>query len=142
MDRYRSARRDRISHRSEMKRLALGAMIAIGVLPIVLLGQPPLLDPALLTKPPVDAWPTHHGDYTGRRYSTLKQINAGNVKSLALAWVYRLNTAQAGAIVGGEGPEPPPASAGGFGPPTVKSMQLMVNGVLYFSAPDYVWALD
>ena len=51
----------------------------------------------------------YHGDYSGRRYSTLKQINAGNVKNLALAWVYRLNTAQAGAIVGGEGPETPPA---------------------------------
>ena len=30
------------------------------------------LDPALLTKPPTDAWPTYHGDYSGRRFSTLK----------------------------------------------------------------------
>ena len=57
---------------------------------------------------PTDSWPTYHGDYSGRRYSTLKQINATNVKSLTLAWVYRLNTSRAGAIVGGEGPDTPP----------------------------------
>jgi len=38
------------------------------------------LDPAVLRKPPVDAWPTHHGDYSGRHYSTLNQINQSNVK--------------------------------------------------------------
>ena len=39
------------------------------------------LDPALLGKPPVDAWPTHHGDYSGRHYSTLNQINQSNVNA-------------------------------------------------------------
>ena len=57
---------------------------------------------------PTDSWPTYHGDYSGRRYSTLKQINTANVKGLTLAWVYRLNTSRAGAIVGGEGPDTPP----------------------------------
>jgi len=57
-----------------------------------------------LAQIPTDAWPTYHGDYTGRRFSTLKQINTTNVKNLTLAWVYRLNTSRAGAIVGGEGP--------------------------------------
>ena len=66
------------------------------------------LDPATLLKPPADSWPTYHGDYTGRRFSTLKQINTTNVKNLTLAWVYRLTTSRAGAIVGGEGPETPP----------------------------------
>ena len=56
-----------------------------------------------------DSWPTYHGDYSGRRYSTLNQINAQNVKHLTLAWVYRLNTSLGTAIVGGEGPETPPA---------------------------------
>src|SRR6478735_6936367 len=50
------------------------------------------LDPALLGKPPVDAWPTHHGDYSGRHYSTLNQIHQSNVKNLALSWTYRANT--------------------------------------------------
>jgi alcohol dehydrogenase (cytochrome c) len=101
-----------------------------------------LLDPAVLLKPPTDSWPTYHGDYSGRRYSTLTQINADNVKSLALAWVYRLNTSLALAHIGGEGPDVPPAAANGFGPPTIKSTPLMVGGVLYFSAPDHVWAVD
>ena len=87
---------------------------------------------------PTDSWPTYHGDYSGRRYSTLKQINAANVKGLALAWVYRLNTSRAGAIVGGLGPDTPPAGAA----PQIKSTPLMFNGILYFSAPDHVWALD
>ncbi len=96
------------------------------------------LDPALLGKPPVEAWPTYHGDYSGRHYSTLNQINQSNVKALSLAWVYRINTLQSGAIVGGEGADDPPAA----GSPIIKAVPLMVNGVLYFSVPDHAWAVD
>jgi acido-empty-quinoprotein group A len=88
---------------------------------------------------PNDSWPTYHGDFSGRRYSSLKQINAGNVKGLTLAWVFRLNTGPGGAIVGGEGPEPKP---GATATAAVKSTPLLVNGVLYLSAPDHVWAID
>ena len=35
---------------------------------------------------------TYNGDYSGRRYSSLAQINASNVGSLSLAWVHRANT--------------------------------------------------
>jgi alcohol dehydrogenase (cytochrome c) len=121
---------------------AFVAMAALSALSVALGGQGRGLDPALLTKPPTDAWPTYHGDYSGRRYSPLTQINAQNVRNLTLAWVYRLNTSVAAAITGGEGPEKPPASASTFGAPTIKSTPLMVNGVLYFSAPDHVWAVD
>jgi acido-empty-quinoprotein group A len=76
------------------------------------------LDPAALVKPPTDTWPTYNGDYSGRRYSALDQINAGNVRSLALAWAFRARV----------------------GP--IKSTPLLVGGVLYFSAPDHVWAVD
>jgi len=93
----------------------------------------------LIAQTPTDSWPTYHGDWSGRRYSALKQIDAGNVKHLALAWVYRLNTSRGGAIVGGEGPETPPAPPGA---PSIKSTPLLVNGILYFSAPDHVWAID
>jgi alcohol dehydrogenase (cytochrome c) len=89
---------------------------------------------------PTDSWPTYHGDYSGRRYSTLRQINTNNVKALSLAWVYRVNTSRAGAIVGGEGPEAPPPGSNGV--PQIKSTPLMINGVLYFSVPDHVYALD
>jgi len=92
-----------------------------------------------LAQIPTDAWPTYHGDYTGRRFSTLKQINTTNVKNLTLAWVSRLNTSRAGAIVGGEGPETPPP---GGTTPSIKSTPLMLNGILYFSVPDHVYALD
>lgn len=49
------------------------------------------LDPALLTKPATDAWPTYHGDYSGRRYSVLDQINQSNVGRLTLEWFYKAN---------------------------------------------------
>ncbi len=52
------------------------------------------LDPAKLLKLPTDTWPTYNGDYSGRRYSPLKQIDARNVKSLALAWAYRAERRQ------------------------------------------------
>ena len=48
--------------------------------PILLTGQTSqVLDPAKLLKPPTDAWPTYNGDYSGRRFSTLRQINQLNV---------------------------------------------------------------
>src|SRR3981081_3276760 len=46
------------------------------------------LDPAALLRPATDTWPTYNGDYSGRRFSTLDQINAANVASLTLAWVF------------------------------------------------------
>ena len=112
-------------------------VIAMLALTVRLAGQAPL-EPASLLKMPTDSWPTYHGDYSGRRYSTLTQINSDNVRTLTLAWVYRLNASQALANIGGEGPDVPPAAANGFGPPTIKSTPLMVNGVLYFSSPDHV----
>ena len=89
---------------------------------------------------PTDSWPTYHGDFSGRRFSTLKQITTTNVKSLALAWAYRLNVSRAGAIVGGEGPDQLPAGVPAT--MTIKSTPLMRNGILYFSVPDHVWAID
>lgn len=76
------------------------------------------LDPAALLKPPTDTWPTYNGDYSGRRFSTLEQINSGNIGSLALAWVFQTHGT------------------------TIKSTPLEVNGILYFTAPDNVWAVD
>ena len=93
------------------------------------------LDPSLLLEPPIDAWPTYHGDYSGRHYSSLQQINSTNVKGLSLAWIYRANFGSAGAIVGGEGTD---EFAGG----SIKAIPLMVNGVLYFTTPDNAFAVD
>src|SRR5258708_38679388 len=61
------------------------------------------LDPALLTKPLGDSWPTYSGDYSGKRYSSLKQINQSNVKSLTLAWVSRVTPGPGSGFGGGRG---------------------------------------
>ena len=50
------------------------------------------LDPASLTAPLEASWPTYSGDYTGRRYSKLTQVNTETVKHLTLAWTVELNT--------------------------------------------------
>src|SRR5690349_24204329 len=76
------------------------------------------LDAAALLKPATDTWPTYNGDYSGRRFSTLDQINAGNIGSLTVAWIFQPHLS------------------------TIKSTPLEVNGVLYFTVPDNVWAVD
>ena len=48
------------------------------------------VDPATLLKPLAESWPTYSGDYTGRRYSSLTQINQTTVKNLGLAWLSRV----------------------------------------------------
>src|SRR5690242_2553015 len=84
-------------------------------------GLPGLL-PATLLKPATDAWPTYNGDYSGRRFSTLKQLTASNVQTLSLEWASRFTAAR--------------------GDVQIKSTPLMVNGVLYFTSPNNVWAVD
>ena len=49
------------------------------------------LDPATILKPLADSWPTYSGDYTGRRYSALTQVNQTTVKNLTLAGRRPLN---------------------------------------------------
>lgn len=42
----------------------------------------------LLVVPPSSNWPSYNGDYTGRRYSSLGQINTSNVGQLRAEWVF------------------------------------------------------
>ncbi|HEY4905003.1 MAG TPA: acido-empty-quinoprotein group A [Candidatus Sulfotelmatobacter sp.] len=77
------------------------------------------VDAQMLLHPPADSWPTYHGDYSGRRHSALTQITPQNVKNLSLAWAFQ--TEQSAEI---------------------KSSPLLVDGILYFTVPDNVWALD
>ncbi|MGH9697881.1 MAG: PQQ-binding-like beta-propeller repeat protein [Candidatus Acidiferrales bacterium] len=42
----------------------------------------------LLAATPSANWLMYHGDYSGRRYSALDQINAGNVAQLRAQWVF------------------------------------------------------
>ena len=78
------------------------------------------LDPAKLLDPGTDSWPSFNGDYSGRRFSRLTKIDTGNVHQLSLAWMFRI-----GSTLG-----------------AIKSTPLQINGVLYFTVPDHVWAVD
>ena len=102
-------------------------LTALALVPQLALAQG--LDPKALSlfNPPADAWPTYNGDYSGRRYSPLRQIDASNLGSLGIAWMYRIS---------GVGP------LRGVGSPVIKSTPLMANGVLYFTIPDHVFALN
>ena len=120
----------------------------IALLPAVVLAAQGLwLPPAELLKPLADSWSTYSGDYSGKRYSALTQLNRSNVKSLALAWTARVTAGAGGGgrgggvggtIIGGEGPDISSAAGGA----TIKGSILQVNGVLYVTAPDNVWAVD
>jgi alcohol dehydrogenase (cytochrome c) len=77
------------------------------------------LDPSALLKPTADSWPTYHGDYSGQRHSTLTQITSANVHQLTLAWAFQTNQ-----------PQP------------IKATPILVNGVIYLSMPDNLWAID
>ena len=112
-----------------MRRFGVGAAASTVVLGVFVLcsialsGQAPRgVDAAKLLKPGTDSWPTYNGDYSGRRFSTLDKINVSNVDALTLAWVFRHN--------------------GGPGSGAIKGTPLQINGVIYLTAPDNVWALD
>jgi len=74
---------------------------------------------AMLLKPPADSWPSYHGDYSGMRHSSLTQINPHNVRSLGLSWIFQTG-----------------------GNATIKASPLLVDGILYFTLPDNLWAID
>lgn len=87
------------------------------------------LDPQkLVQKEATDTWSSYNGDPSGRRFSPLTQIGAANMHTLALQWMYRVRLSS--------GP------MRGVGEPDIKSTPLMVNGILYFTVPDHVYALD
>ncbi len=121
-------------------------LLALAVLagPILVAQERVILDPAALRKPLADDWTSYSGDYTGRRFSALTEINQSTVKGLSLAWVSRLTAGLPGGgggrgggrgggggapgnvIIGGEGAEEFAFS----GAPTVKGSILEVNDVL------------
>ena len=123
-----------------MKEMRTLLLVCSVVLPIAILAaQGP--DPSRFGNYP-DAWPTHYGDHSGRRYSPLAQINLTNVKTLSLAWIHRA-TAEEGENAGGEHRTGDPYYWGGpQANVTIKATPLMVDGVLYFAAPDHAYAID
>ena len=65
-------------------------------------------------------WVTYSGDYSGRRYSELKQIDANTVSRLMPAWVFQTQV------------------QGKF-----ETTPLVINGIMYFTGPDdHGYAVD
>jgi alcohol dehydrogenase (cytochrome c) len=98
--------------------LAAGALMAIAPSG-VMLAQGQGVDAQTLLHPPADSWPSYHGDYSGRRHSSLTQITPQNVKNLTLAWAFQTDQSA-----------------------QIKSSPLLVDGILYFTVPDNIWAID
>ncbi|HET6929081.1 MAG TPA: PQQ-binding-like beta-propeller repeat protein, partial [Candidatus Acidoferrum sp.] len=54
------------------------------------------VQPATLLSQPTGAnWPSYNGDYTGRRFSSLNQIDKNNVGQLRLGWVFHASNSNA-----------------------------------------------
>jgi alcohol dehydrogenase (cytochrome c) len=64
-------------------------------------------------------WPTYHGNVSGNRYSTLNQINKGNVTKLAPKWIFPLvNTSP------------------------LQGTPIVIEGILYMTSANECYALD
>ncbi|MCU1322473.1 MAG: glucose dehydrogenase [Acidobacteriaceae bacterium] len=72
-----------------------------------------------LRHPPVDSWPLYHGDYSGKRHSALTQITPQNVKNLTLSWAFQTDQSN-----------------------PIKAAPILVDGILYFTVPDNIWAIE
>ena len=77
------------------------------------------VDPTLLLRAPADSWLTYHGDYSGRRHTSLKQIAPGNVANLEQVWRFQTGGTQ-----------------------QIKSSPIIAAGILYVTTPDNIWAVN
>jgi len=78
------------------------------------------VDPAqLLGKPVAANWPSYNGDYTGRRYSALREINVGNVAQLRAQWVFHAQSSS-----------------------SLEVTPVAVDGILFVTAANDAFALD
>jgi alcohol dehydrogenase (cytochrome c) len=73
----------------------------------------------LLINPVGANWTSYNGDYTGRRYSALREINTANVHQLRAAWVFHPGNSQ-----------------------NLEATPLVVRGVMYVTSSNDVFALD
>jgi len=96
--------------------IVVSALIAFGI-PGILRAQG--ANEQMLLHPPADSWPGYHGDYSGRRHSSLNQITPQNVATLGVAWAFQTDQSA-----------------------PLKSSPLLVDGILYFTVPETVWAVD
>jgi alcohol dehydrogenase (cytochrome c) len=125
--------------------------VAVSALaPFLASAADPVLPPAALRKPLAESWPSYSGDYTGQRFSALKQVDRDTVKHLTLAWTEELTAGPEQSFGRFGGGSSAPVITGGQGDgkltsghnANVKGSILMVDDVLYVTSPDNVWAMD
>jgi alcohol dehydrogenase (cytochrome c) len=73
----------------------------------------------LLARPVGANWTSYNGDYTGRRYSSLREINVGNVAQLRAAWVFHPGNSQ-----------------------NLEVTPVVFHGIMYVTSANDVFALD
>jgi alcohol dehydrogenase (cytochrome c) len=73
----------------------------------------------LLAQPVGANWTSYNGDYTGRRYSSLREINPENVGRLRAAWVFHPGKSE-----------------------NLEATPVVVNGVMYVTSANDAFALD
>jgi alcohol dehydrogenase (cytochrome c) len=73
----------------------------------------------LLTTPVGENWPSYNGDYTGRRYSSLREISRANIAQLRAAWVFHPGNTQ-----------------------RLEVTPVVIRGVMYVTSANDVFALD
>jgi alcohol dehydrogenase (cytochrome c) len=73
----------------------------------------------LLARPVGENWPSYNGDYTGRRFSRLREINRTNVAQMRAAWVFHPGNSQ-----------------------RLEATPVVIRGVMYVTSANDVFALD
>jgi alcohol dehydrogenase (cytochrome c) len=73
----------------------------------------------LLGKPAGANWTSYNGDYSGRRYSGLREINPENVARLRASWVFHPGNSE-----------------------TLEATPVVVNGMMYVTSANDAFALD
>jgi alcohol dehydrogenase (cytochrome c) len=73
----------------------------------------------LLATPVGENWTSYNGDYTGRRFSSLREINRTNVAQMRAAWVFHPGNSQ-----------------------RLQATPVVIRGVMYVTSANDVFALD
>jgi len=73
----------------------------------------------LLKVPVGKNWTSYNGDYTGRRYSSLREITVANVSQLRAAWVFHPGNSQ-----------------------NLEVTPVVINGIMFITSANHVFALD
>ena len=78
-----------------------------------------VLPAELITSPPGANWLSYNGDFTGRRFSSLTQINPANVGQLRAQWVFHSSNSN-----------------------RMEVTPVVVNGVMFVTSANDTYALD